>query len=104
MAPVNLSAKSEAAAGEIPNALDQSQRVLVELEDDSAARRVKISVESHDARLGWYTSSTLSVPLHQLPLLEQALRRLGGHVIPSDGSFLAEVIPFPSPPSLAVAE
>jgi hypothetical protein len=68
------------------------QRILVEQEDEASDRRVKISVESYDEGLGWYTSGSLSLPLNQLPLLEQAIAGMrtdcsqeclgGGNIIP----------------------
>jgi len=50
----------------------QSKRVRVAREDEG----VKISLDSHEAFLGWYTAASLSIPLHQVPLLEQALVRM----------------------------
>ena len=49
----------------------------METVEHPAGRRVKIRVESFDENLGWYTSGSLSLPIHQLPLLEQALSALG---------------------------
>jgi len=71
--------------------LEQSQRIQVERESD---RTVKIRVESHDPRLGWYTSASLSLPLHQMALLEQAIEEMRRG---SDGNLPAEgnIIPFP---------
>ena len=73
--------------------VEQSQRIDVQLEA-GLEQRVKIRVESHDERLGWYTAGSLSLPLHQLPLLEQAIeqmRRLQN--APDDD----KIIPFPAP-------
>ena len=58
-------------------ALEQIQRVQLETEEHPAGRRVKIRVESFDENLGWYSSGSLSLPIHQLPLLEQALSAMG---------------------------
>jgi hypothetical protein len=73
--------------------VEQSQRIDVQLEA-GLEQHVKIRVESHDERLGWYTAGSLSLPLHQLPLLEQAIeqmRRLQN--APDDD----KIIPFPAP-------
>jgi hypothetical protein len=53
---------------------------------------VKIRVESYDQGLGWYTSGSLVVPLHQLPLLEQAVEDM--RKCPQEDEF-ADIIPFP---------
>ncbi|ODU24863.1 MAG: hypothetical protein ABS95_01345 [Verrucomicrobia bacterium SCN 57-15] len=55
---------------------EQSQRVRVEMESLPVGRRVKIRVENYEERLGWYTAGSLSLPLHQLPLLEQAVAEM----------------------------
>jgi hypothetical protein len=52
---------------------EQSQRVRVEMESHPTGKHVKIRVENYEERLGWYTAGSLSLPLHQLPLLEQAV-------------------------------
>ena len=72
--------------------LQQSQRVQVELEGYGQAKCVRIRVESHDDCLGWYTSASVSVPMGQLPLLEQALAGLSRPRF-CEGS--AKIIPFP---------
>ena len=60
--------------------LEQVQRVQAELEPcRNGGKRVKIRVENYDERLGWYTSGSLTLPLHQLPLLEQALADMRSH-------------------------
>lgn len=56
--------------------LEHSQRVQVELERHASGNRVKIRVESHDEGLGWYTSGGLTLPLEELPLLEQAIQEM----------------------------
>ena len=48
----------------------------VELERHASGNRVKIRVESHDEGLGWYTSGGLTLPLEELPLLEQAIEEM----------------------------
>ena len=68
------------------------QRVQVQMERRSDGQRVKIRVESYDAGLGWYTSGSLQLPLHQLPLLEQAVEEM--RRLPQEEEF-ADIIPFP---------
>jgi hypothetical protein len=76
-------------------AKSQLQRIHVAVENhQSKAKRVKITVEAFDEGLGWYTAGSLSLPLHQLPLLEQALqeipcRKCADLICPSN------IIPFP---------
>lgn len=74
--------------------LEQTQRVQVEIETQSAGRCVKIRVESYDAHLGWYTSGSLGLLLHQLPLLEQAVQQLGCQTV-SEGPRSDNIIRFP---------
>lgn len=71
--------------------LEQSQRIQVEMENN---RMVKIRVESHDSNLGWYTSASLNLPLHQLALLEQAIEemRRGNDAVESGEG---NIVPFP---------
>jgi hypothetical protein len=54
------------------NAVNQMQRIQVRVDND-ASKRLEICLESFDEKLGWYPSGSLTLPLHQLPLLEQAL-------------------------------
>jgi hypothetical protein len=75
-------------------ALEQVQRVQLETEEHPAGRRVKVRVESFDENLGWYTSGSLSLPIHQLPLLEQALSAMGAEDH-SENCPDAKVIAFP---------
>ncbi|MGH9341783.1 MAG: hypothetical protein ACRD1R_19890 [Acidobacteriota bacterium] len=51
------------------NCLQKGERVQVELESE----QIKIRSERYDENLGWYTAGSLSLPLNQLALLEQAL-------------------------------
>jgi len=74
------------------NLANSSQRVQVQMERHPEGKRVKIRVESYDAGLGWYTAGALTVPLHQLPLLEQAVEDMR-RVSPDDE--FADIIPFP---------
>jgi len=72
----------------------QMQRLQVDLEGQPAARRLKISVESYAEGLGWYPAGSLTFPIHQLPLLEQALLELRQREepqIPNESN----VVPFP---------
>lgn len=55
--------------------LEQNQRIQVEMD---GARGVKVRVESYDPALGWYTSASIALPLHQVALLEQALSDMRG--------------------------
>lgn len=71
---------------------ESSQRVQVQMERHPLGKRVKIRVESYDQGLGWYTSGSLVVPLHQLPLLEQAVEDM--RRMPQEEEF-ADIIPFP---------
>ena len=72
--------------------LEQCQRVHVEIEPHHAGKCLKIRVESYDAGLGWYTAGCVTVPLHQLPLVEQAIDAMR-HISTEDE--FANIIPFP---------
>jgi hypothetical protein len=54
----------------------QCERIQVTIDTTDASRRIKICLESHEPCLGWYRAASLSIPLHQLPLLEQALESM----------------------------
>ncbi|HYG23631.1 MAG TPA: hypothetical protein VEH04_12680 [Verrucomicrobiae bacterium] len=73
------------------NALEQSQRIQVEM---GAAGTVKVRVESFDPKLGWYTSASICLPLHQVALLEQALADMRDHGSPIDQAD-DNILPFP---------
>jgi hypothetical protein len=73
---------------------ESAQRVQVELERHVYGKRVKIRMENYDSGLGWYTSGSLAVPLHQLPLLEQAINDMRAI---DRGEEFAQIIPFPGP-------
>ena len=73
---------------------ENAQRVQVELERHVYGKRVKIRLENYDSGLGWYTSGSLAVPLHQLPLLEQAIEDM--RTVDRAEEF-AQIIPFPGP-------
>jgi len=89
---------TSAATIEVPA---QSERVQVELEFNGAERRVKIRTERHDRHLGWYTSASLSLPLRELPLLEQAIRRMHGSDAAGENQPIGEIIAFPGSPGEA---
>jgi len=78
----------------------QSQRIQVEIEPISVGgqpcdKRVKIRVENYDETLGWYPSGSLTLALHQLPLLEQAISVMRAGTA-DDVPFGDKIIPFPS--------
>ena len=68
------------------------QRIQVTVEP---TRRAKICLESYDDNLGWYTAASLSIPLHQLPLLEQAIERIRVENPPQRQPTTGNIIPFP---------
>ena len=72
---------------------ESSQRIQLEMDVTSSGKRVKIRVERYDDGLGWYTSASLVMPLHQLPLLEQAVDEMR-RSNQTEEEF-ATIIPFP---------
>jgi hypothetical protein len=54
----------------------ECQRIQVMKQTEGANTTVKISLERFSECLGWYAAGALSIPLHQLPLLQQALDEL----------------------------
>ena len=76
---------------QFPKASSPIQRIQVIIEP---AERAKICLESYDDNLGWYTAASLSIPMHQLPLLEQAIERMRALNTPPQRS-AGKVIPFP---------
>ena len=72
----------------------QLQRIQVEAESGRPDKHVKIRVENYDEFLGWYTSGSLRVGLHQLPLLEEAIQAMR-FCASSEGSLEEKIIPFP---------
>jgi hypothetical protein len=72
--------------------LEQARRIQVELEPHPLEKNVKIRVENYDDKLGWYTAGSLTLPLHQLPLLEQAIEQMRALEASEDGD---KIIPFP---------
>ena len=71
---------------------DNAQRIQVELQTRPEGKEVRIRLESYDTGLGWYSSGSLTLPLHQLPLLEQAIADMRNEP-PLE---TAEIIPFPA--------
>lgn len=57
----------------ISTKFQECQRIEVTKEVAGANATVKISLERYSETLGWYAAGALSIPLHQLPLLQQAL-------------------------------
>ena len=74
--------------------MNQVQRIHVET-DPECAMRLKICVESFDEKLGWYPSASLTLPLHQLPLLEQALQGVRCANCVNENCANSKVIRFP---------
>lgn len=72
---------------------DHAQRVQVEMQATTAGKRVVMRLESYDEGLGWYSSGSLVLPLHQLPLLEQAISDMRRMEATSHET--ADIIPFP---------
>lgn len=60
---------------------EQCQRLQVTREN---AGEIKIVLERYDACLGWYPAGALTLPIHQLPLLQQALEGLDYPVCHAD--------------------
>lgn len=74
-----------------------AQRIEVGIEVRGSAKRLKICLENHHESLGWYTAGCLSIPLHQLPLLEQAIQRLKSYEVSTEAESLEDkIIPFDS--------
>ena len=71
---------------------ESAQRIQVQIEPQGYGKRVKIRVENYDEGLGWYSSGSLALPLHQLPLLEQAIEEM--RTERREESY-AEIIAFP---------
>lgn len=68
----------------------------VSRESTGGEQVVKITVERHDDILGWYSAGSLSIPLCQLPVLEQALAELSrSQCINCETACSRKIIPFP---------
>ena len=78
----------------------ECQRVNVIKEAPGGEAQIKISVERYDDCLGWYSAGALSIPLHQQPLLQQALNDLQTTSSCSDCAETdcsgKKIIPFPT--------
>ena len=76
----------------------ECQRLQVTRDMEGEQQVVRITVERFDACLGWYTAGALSLPVCQLPLLEQALAALSTPVCADcDGNAcMRKIIPFPT--------
>jgi hypothetical protein len=79
-------------AAEQPRLLEQFQRMQVQIEQYGSEKHVKIRMERHDDKLGWYTAGSISIPLCQLPLLEQAVAEMRAWERAEEAS---KIIPFP---------
>jgi hypothetical protein len=77
-----------------PNSVAQPQRVQVETVPGGGGSSVKIRMENYDEFLGWYTSGSLSLSAHQLPLLEQAIQEMRTRAH-RDESVADKIIVFP---------
>lgn len=64
--PANMNSES-------PKKFQECQRIDVLKQGQGADAHLKISLERFNECLGWYTAGALSIPLHQVPLLQQAL-------------------------------
>jgi hypothetical protein len=77
----------------------QSQRIQVEIkpvlaEGQAFDKRVKLRVENYDECLGWYPSGSITLALHQLPLLEPAIGEVRSCNV-ADESVADKTIPVP---------
>jgi len=77
-----------------PSPVAQLERIQVQLESHGPDKQVKIRLENYDESLGWYTSGSLSLGLHQLPLLEQAVEAMRSFTSCEETSE-EKTIPFP---------
>jgi hypothetical protein len=74
--------------------LQQMQRVQINVEGAPDSKRLKISIENYDQGLGWYSAGALTVPIHQRPLIEQALEAWRDKSA-SDAADGNTIVPFP---------
>ena len=72
--------------------VEQHQRIDVELDSHFTPKQVKIRMESFDPSLGWYTAGSLTLPVHQLPLLQQAIDQMRAMQSSEEEN---KIIPFP---------
>jgi hypothetical protein len=59
-----------------PKKFQQCQRIDVVKQGNGADAQLKISIERFDECLGWYMAGGLTIPIHQVPLLQQALEEM----------------------------
>jgi hypothetical protein len=59
-----------------PKNFQQCQRIDVVKQGHGEDAQLKISIERFDECLGWYLAGGLSIPIHQVPLLQQALEQM----------------------------
>src|SRR5262245_25220849 len=80
-----------------PEHFQECQRVHVTREMQGAEQVVRISLERHNAALGWYTAGSMCLPLCQLPLLQQALDELSVPLCETcpDPTCTRKIVPFP---------
>ena len=86
---------------------EHAQRVQVELLEQPAGKSVAIRLEAYDEGLGWYSSGSVTLPISQLPLLEQAIAAMRSQSVVTQ-SAECKIIPFPTaeaeaPSDVAVA-
>jgi hypothetical protein len=73
---------------------EQVQRIQATVEGLPEAKCLKICVENYDQGLGWYSGGSLTIPLHQVPLLEQALQAARAEC-PEAKDNSPTIVPFP---------
>ena len=85
-----------------PPKAQECQRVQVTREMQGDDPVVRISVERFHRVLGWYTASALTLPVCQLPLLEQAIAELSSvERNNNEADSGRKIIPFPLLPDEA---
>ena len=78
------------------------ERIQAELEQDPNGTRVRIFVEEYHEPRGWCLIGSISLPLSELPLLEQALQDMRAGTS-SEEPEDCKIIPFPGPGRFAEA-
>jgi hypothetical protein len=59
-----------------PKTFQECQRIDVVKQGQGVDAQLKISIERFDECLGWYLAGGLTIPIHQVPLLQQALEEM----------------------------
>ena len=72
------------------------ERIRAEMESDPTGSRVRITAERLDELERWYLLGSVSFPLSQLPLLEQALAEMKAGCWPRP-CLSDKIVPFPGP-------